>query len=169
LKVIVTASRTWDKEEKLFRALTALLIMTDDSEPFEVVHGAARRGGDQHASDWVMWQNWAKTRPAKWLRVARAGAVIEKAYPVSDQEWRASRAAGLHRNTKMVAENRDADLVVAFSRAGSRGTAHCVSQALQWELPVWFIDYDLDYPCAPNPIPSWWPANGIRGEGSAPP
>lgn len=160
MKVIVTASRTWDNDEKLWRALTALLIMANDKESFEVVHGAAR-GGDQLASDWVMWQNWAKIRPAKWLRVARAGPVSEKQYPVTDQQWRASRAAGLHRNTKMVAENRDADLVVAFSRAGSRGTAHCVSQALQWGLPVWFIDYDLDPPRAPDPAPSWWPVDGI--------
>lgn len=160
MKVIVTGSRAWDDENKLFLALNALLVLNGPRlEQFEVVHGGAL-GADRLASRWVsLWQDWHPKLPLPHL--ARLGPVVEKAYPVSDEAWRASRAAGLHRNTRMVAENRDADLVVAFSRAGSRGTAHCVAEALRWELPIWFIDYDLGIPQTPNPIPPWWPAKGL--------
>jgi hypothetical protein len=149
MKVIVTGSRDWDDLDKLRRVLDALLVLNGPKQEFQVIHGGAR-GADTGTRTWVGYQAQVLDLP-----------VTEKVYPVINETWRSSRAAGLHRNTRMVAENRDADLVVAFSRAGSRGTAHCVSEALQWELPVWFIDYDLEPPRAPNPAPPWWPAKGI--------
>lgn len=137
MKVIITGSRTWDNQPKLDGVLFTLLALNGPGEPFELRHGCAD-GADK------LTQKWAGFHIAMGLPVSVIG------YEVLPQEWARSRAAGLNRNVRMVAENHDANLGVAFSRGGSRGTAHCVGQMLEWGIPVWFIDYDLPVPEMPE-------------------
>lgn len=82
-----------------------------------VRHGAAR-GADRRAG--------ALTR-AMGLTGWR---VVEDPYPVSDAEWRASRAAGFMRNQRMVDAEPRPNVCLAFAApGGSGGTADCAARA----------------------------------------
>lgn len=115
----MTGSREWSDVHALRAVLDGLLA---EHGALEVVHGACPRGADAIADQWVTDQ-----------QQAGADVVVER-HPA---DWgRHGRAAGLRRNTEMVAAG--ADLVVAFMQPGAanRGTAHCMQAARRAGIPV---------------------------------
>lgn len=101
--IIVTGSRDWTDYEVLGRALAA-------HEPDLIVEGGAR-GADMVA------RLWAHENDVKWHTVAA--------------DWKAyGKAAGSMRNIKMLEEFPEA-LVIAFPLPQSRGTYHCIREAVK--------------------------------------
>lgn len=104
MKVLACGSRSWTDYGAIQGALSGLV---EERGPFVVIHGAAR-GADRLAG--------AAARRLDF-------EVIE--YPA---DWkRYGRRAGYVRNEEMLAAG--PDLVVAFHRDGSRGTAHTIRLA----------------------------------------
>ncbi|MDT0381401.1 DUF2493 domain-containing protein [Streptomyces sp. DSM 42041] len=120
-RVLVTGSRDWDSDERVWAALNdtrdeALIT----GRHLVVVHGACPRGADAHA--------------ARWCTTATqfANGVTEERHPA---DWdRHGRAAGFCRNAEMV--QRGADLCLAFIKDGSRGASHTARLAEQAGIPV---------------------------------
>ena len=111
MKVLVCGSRSWDDYVAIFNRLSELPRGTT------IIHGGAR-GADNMAA-----------------RVAaRLGFEIEEFVA----NWRNGNhynpRAGLERNLLML--DREPDLVIAFWRDGSTGTAHTISEARKREIPV---------------------------------
>lgn len=101
--IIVTGSRDWEDAELLGRALLA-------HKPGLVVEGGAR-GADALARQWAYGQRiTCVTVPADWDR------------------W--GKNAGVVRNVKML-EQYPGALVVAFPLPQSRGTYHCIREAVK--------------------------------------
>lgn len=99
-RVLVTASRTWGDRPRLYAALDRQASFAHhDNVPMVVVHGAAD-GGDTVASDWVR-----ERQGLRW-------PVSEERHPVSPEEWRRGRGAGMRRNQRMVLLG--ADALLAF-------------------------------------------------------
>ena len=104
MKVLVCGSRSWDDYGAVESALGELVTRRGR---FTVMHGAAR-GADRLAG-----------------RAARALGLDVVEYPA---QWdRLGRRAGYVRNEQMLAER--PDLVLAFHKDGSRGTAHMIKLA----------------------------------------
>src|SRR5574340_359283 len=115
-KVLVTGSRTWHDEGRLFATLDALAAQ----EPIDRIVEGCAQGADQAAERW-----------------ATARAIPNAHYPA---EWRRyGRAAGPIRNRAMLTEQ--PDLVVAFhpDLVTSRGTADMVRAARRAGVPVVLI------------------------------
>lgn len=118
MKVLVCGSRTWTDYGAIYRALSELV---EERGRFVVMHGAAR-GADRLAG-------------AAALRLGLE--VIE--YPA---DWkRHGRRAGYVRNEEMLGAG--PDLVVAFHRDSSPGTAHMISvvrragiEVIVYEVPM---------------------------------
>lgn len=115
MKVIVTGSRDWEDDRLVRMALDqALLYAVKFEEHFVLVHGACPTGADKFAD------LWAADRHDQGYSVACLR------YPA---DWFIGRKAGPLRNQKMVDENIDADMVLAFPRGDSRGTRGCMAYA----------------------------------------
>lgn len=111
MKIAVVGSRTWHErsviEEVLDRALERY------GAELAIVSGGAR-GADSIGEDWAR----------------RNGVPITVHLP----DWsRYGRSAGFRRNELIV---RDADCVLAFQMAGSRGTQHSIDLARRSGTPV---------------------------------
>jgi hypothetical protein len=104
VRVLITASRTWPSVQVMRQALEMLPTGA------VLVTGGAR-GGDALAA-----QIW------RWLDAGR----LEE-HPVSHEQWRFSRGAGMVRNQLMV--DLGADCCLAFIRNGSAGASHCSTVA----------------------------------------
>lgn len=104
MKILVCGSRDWTDEHAIDAKLSAL---TGGHEEITVIHGAAP-GADRIAD-----------------KVARRYGSTVKRFPA---DWaRYGKRAGYLRNIEMLDE--EPDLVLAFQRAGSRGTQHTIDEA----------------------------------------
>lgn len=117
--VIVTGSRLWEDESKVFGALTDLWVKTEG--PFFVRHGACHSGADQFASIWFDFlpkDSFEIKHPADWNTHGKA--------------------AGPIRNREMAQAG--ADLCLAFPLGESRGTWNCVNECKKAGIPVKVIE-----------------------------
>lgn len=141
MRILCTGSRNWDRPDVVDGALDIIAQAAVDAGEHElvVVHGACFPKPDKVtgqvprvSADWLV-ELWARRWQLHPLTVR-----IER-HPA---DWRryGRRYAGRKRNQDMVYLG--ADLVLAFHRAGSPGTAHCVEAAEKAELTTRVIDYD---------------------------
>jgi predicted ATPase len=112
-RALVTGSRTWEDEGRLYEALDELLVAHPDT--LVVVHGACRTGADALAQQWaehngVQVERW----PANWLMLGKR--------------------AGFVRNAAMVASGPQECL--AFIRNGSPGATDCAGLAEADGIPT---------------------------------
>lgn len=123
LRVLVTSSRTWSDAGFIWSVLDAVFEPLD---AMELVHGAARDGGDYFADQWAIRRIaegatglTVRRRPANWARYGKR--------------------AGRVRNEAMVDEGVDLCLAFACQCAGfdcrrkgphfTHGTDHCANYA----------------------------------------
>lgn len=119
-RVLVTGSRTWRSPSDRQTLREALDVILAAFPILVVVHGACSRGADSLA------QRWVEDR-------ARTGAqVTAEQHPADWDRYR--KAAGFRRNADMVALG--ADVVLAFHRGASKGTAHTIGLARAANIPV---------------------------------
>jgi hypothetical protein len=112
-RVLVTGSRSWTDTTTITTTLGRLHAV--HGQLLVIVHGACPRGADSIAAAWCH----------------RAGVATEE-HPA---DWvRHGRAAGIRRNTAMVATR--PDLCLAFIRNHSPGASHCAQTAQQAGIPV---------------------------------
>lgn len=126
-RILVTGWRNWPREasyvihQTLFDAVRA--------DPFFgrhviVVDGECPYGGaDLFAHEWAMahpTRCTSERHPARWSTLGKA--------------------AGMARNQLMV--DLGADICLGFPGPNSRGTAHCMQQARQAEIPVIQVAWD---------------------------
>ncbi len=115
-RLLVTGSRTWDDYGIMLDAMQA--AFQDLGGPLErivLVHGAAQ-GADVMAAE-------------IWARYAMMPIEPHRAM------WEMfGKRAGIQRNQEMVAQG--ADLVLAFHKGSSTGTAHCIALAEEAGIPV---------------------------------
>lgn len=120
-RILVTGSRDWDDERTLFVALQDALTDAWISNPDEdvvIVHGHCPTGADALAHKWA-------------TEVENAYVEVE-AHPA---DWeKHGKAAGPIRNQQMV--DLGANVCLAFPKATSRGTRHCMSAAEKAGIPV---------------------------------
>lgn len=108
MKVLVTGSRDWQTPQDVFDAL-------DAAAPDVVIHGGCPTGADAFAEQWCI----------------QSGTPQE----VYEAEWeRFGKRAGFLRNRRMVEQS--PDLVLAFSRNESRGTAMTMKLAHEAGIEV---------------------------------
>jgi len=144
VRIGVTASRKWKDPVPMAYALGWLAgsafsagMITDPGE-ITVITGRAL-GGDR------MFEAIAR----------RFGCTIEP-HEVTDEQWRASRAAGFDRNQRMV--DSGAWCWLAFILDGSSGATDCKERAERAQIPV--IPYEVSTrPAEPPlpPLPAWLP------------
>lgn len=120
MKVLVTGSRGWHDEERIYEDL--LMYRTEAlavGEEFVVIHGHARSGADKLA-DIVCRERLGFTPirvPAQWDRYGKA--------------------AGFRRNQQMLDEHPDIDLVLAYRAHGkSNGCDDMVRRANKANVTV---------------------------------
>lgn len=123
MRVLVTGSREWTDQEALWAALDEAFDAAPRTEIFMVVHGGAR-GADRMAMAWV--------------RGKRRDGDLRIFHEMHVPQWRQGGvfipSAGHQRNKRMLESG--VDLVLAFIRNNSAGTAGCIRQARKMDLPV---------------------------------
>lgn len=112
MRVLVTASRDWTDDLRIYEALGSIR-----NRPLTVVHGGAR-GGDRIAGQWAR----------------DTDGVTEECHPVREDAWRLSKRAGHLRNQFMV--DLGADLCLAFLLDDSPGTSGCIRMAVEADIPT---------------------------------
>ena len=116
-RVLVTGSRTWDKDELIHQALDKVWDHAGHDD-LTIVHGACPRGADAIAS--------------RWVRTFAFPYLEEEAHPA---DWNTyGKQAGYRRNAEMVALG--ADICLAFIRDHSRGASHTAMLASGADIPV---------------------------------
>jgi hypothetical protein len=119
VRFLVTGARAWDKPHVVEQAIRDHA----DGSDVVIVHGACPRGADLHAA-----------------RVAAKYGLVQEPHPAN---WQTGHGAGPARNRAMVATLDPAtDLVLAFVRDGSPGTANCIREARKVGLTV--IEYHYE-------------------------
>jgi hypothetical protein len=140
VRILVTGSRKWDDADLLVKALEDawhdVTQLHGPDRPLVIVHGGAS-GADYWAKAWAMGNGLAyEEHPADWENCAQD-------CPREDPEHRRQRGidqteycpkAGPRRNQLMV--DLGADLVLAFHRANSYGTADCIRRASKAGIPI---------------------------------
>ena len=116
-RLLVTGSRTWDKEDLMRRLLVKVYNQVKDRDPI-LVHGTAP-GADEMAS-------------AIWLDL---GGAVEP-HPADWDKW--GKAAGFIRNQQMV--DLGANLCIAFIRDNSRGASMTAKIADKAGILTWRIE-----------------------------
>jgi hypothetical protein len=119
MRVIVCGSRDWGDGGAIHTALSGL---PGEHREITIVHGVCSRkvGGIQRSAD-MLADFYAR----------ELGFDVER-HPA---DWdRYGKAAGVIRNQKMA--ELGADLLIAFQRDGSSGTADMILQAQQRDIPV---------------------------------
>ena len=152
LWVLVTASRTWPRDDKIRTALDETAAYVEHmGRPWTLtVMQGGTRGGDRTAQQWTELAHRAgypvnppEVRPADW------------AAPCRTECWPGHRrrnadgtstcpTAGYYRNTLMVEEMVTVQcqtLVLAFIHDNSRGATHCLLAAKQHGLD--YVDFYL--------------------------
>jgi hypothetical protein len=125
MRVIVTASRTWDRTDVVWACLDIIAAEAAavGEKQLVVVHGCAE-GGDDAADRWVR-------------RGGHPLPVTAERHPPNYQRY-GSRATWV-RNTAMV--RRGADVALAFVRDGSSGATKTGQMAERHDIPVQWLDY----------------------------
>lgn len=124
MRVLVTGSRDWPDQAALWSALDEVYENRTSREGiFMVVHGGAN-GADKMAMAWVRGKR----------RDGELNIYHEMHQPNWNQGGKFVPSAGHQRNQRMV--DAGADLVLAFWRNNSSGTAGCIRAAQQAGLPV---------------------------------
>lgn len=128
--VLVTGSQTWTDYRRVYRALADVSARFPD-KPITLIHGDAR-GADRLAATAAKRLGWGvKPFPCDWsVRPDTPPWAVRRRHDGHAYDVR----AGQLRNLVML--DRRPDLVVAFHRAGSPGTLHCVREAERRGLPV---------------------------------
>lgn len=108
---MVTGSRDWTDVDSIRAAVVAaelhLWVNWDDHDTVTLISGGAR-GADQMAEEYARQNDWS----------------IEQHLP----DWEAhGKRAGILRNVEML--DSGVDLVIAFHKNASRGTAHAIDEA----------------------------------------
>lgn len=124
MRVLVTGSRDWPDQKRLWEALD--LTYEQHHKPgeiFLIVHGGAK-GADTMARLWASGRRrdgelsiYHEMHPAQWM-----------------QNGRFVKAAGHQRNQRMV--DKGADLALAFIRNNSPGATGCLQMILRAHIPV---------------------------------
>ena len=121
MRVLVTGDRNWEDKFLVSVVLRGFQTISEDrfDEVFHVIQGGAK-GADEAAREWCM------SRPS-----------VESV--TVEAEWdKHGKAAGPLRNIKMF-EDHDPEFVLAFhdDLESSKGTKHCVQEALKRGLVVY--------------------------------
>jgi hypothetical protein len=137
--VLVTGSRTWDDRQAIADALLDAwhdAIQTVSPEVrFVVVHGDCPTGADAIAKQWALDNGLIhQPHPADWSAPCPDNCLTVPHRKTSSRHGEYCPLAGHRRNQFMV--DQGADLVLAFSRNNSRGTADCISRAKTAGIPV---------------------------------
>ena len=126
-RVLVTSSRSWDRDDVIWESLDILARAALDAgyDRVVLVHGACPTGGDAHADAWYR---------------AKRGEM-----PLGVERWAAKWAqygpsAGYLRNKEMVEAG--ADVCLAAIRDLSKGASMCAERAEWAGIPVQLLDYD---------------------------
>ncbi|MFF2411826.1 SLOG family protein [Streptomyces sp. NPDC058092] len=138
IRILVTGSRTWDDVQVLDDTLRDIwhdaTQVFGPEHPVVIVHGDCRKGADFFARHWAVANDIRQeVHPADWTAPCA---------PECPDGHRLNRAngqtacptAGPRRNEAMV--QLGADILVAFQRDNSRGTADCIRRASQAGIPV---------------------------------
>jgi len=133
LRLLVTGSRRWVHAESVNEVLSFYTRLAFEyGERLEVVHGAARDGGDALAAGWVSrwsrrgWPVSQDPHPANWA--APCDPECHHGPRGVHKDGRMfCQYAGHRRNSAMVASGVQA--CVAFWRGGSPGTRDCFEKA----------------------------------------
>ncbi len=139
-RVLITGSRNWRYPATIRRVLETLAATTPH---LTVVHGGAQ-GADRMAGDYARDRGWnVEVHHADWSTCADDCSRSERHRRVG-KRGEYCPTAGHRRNQRMVQAG--ADVVLAFWRDHSSGTANCLDLAKQAGLP---IDPYLDCTCHP--------------------
>lgn len=127
-RVLVTSSRTWDREDVIWGSLDHLAAgaLAAGYDRVVVVHGMCERGGDAHADAWYLAR-----------RATDMPLVVER-HPANWAEH--GKRAGYIRNLAMV--QRGADVCLAAIRDQSKGATMCAELAERAGITVQLLDYD---------------------------
>jgi hypothetical protein len=138
-RILVTGSRTWTDVAGLGDAL--LDAWHDVTQTISrdcrlvVVHGDCAEGADALAKQWATDNGVIhEPHPADWAALCSDHCLLSTHRKISAQHGEYCPRAGHRRNQFMV--DLGADLVLAFHRDGSRGTADCVRRAEIAGIPV---------------------------------
>jgi hypothetical protein len=117
-RILVCGSRNWHDTQTIRERLTRLIPPEPWADEPTIVHGDAL-GADRIAASVALDLGlWVEAHPANWRKHGKA--------------------AGPIRNNRML--DSDIDLVLAFQRAGSRGTQHTIDGARRRGIPVEVFD-----------------------------
>lgn len=124
MRVLVTGSREWPDQERIWRALDLAYENKGILDRFFiVVHGGAK-GADRMAMAWV--------------RGKRRDGELNIYHETHWAEWKQGgkfiKAAGHQRNQRMV--DKGADLALAFIRNNSPGASGCLNMIQRAGIPV---------------------------------
>ncbi|MFJ8727729.1 DUF2493 domain-containing protein [Streptomyces sp. NPDC093269] len=144
VRVLVTGSRTWADRQAIADALLdAWHDATQTISPdvrFIVVHGDCPQGADRIAKQWAMDNGLAhEPHPADWSAPCTDACSPNASHrKTSRRHGDYCPMAGHNRNQRMV--DRGADLVLAFHRNNSSGTADCIRRARRAGIPVHIVE-----------------------------
>lgn len=145
-RILITGSRTWSDERVIWDAITDTIdqAAAQGETEFVVVHGHCPRGADAIADFYCEDQAGWRDNMGQELAVERHPADWATCTPACPQQANHRRTgrggftfcplAGHHRNQAMV--NLGADILLAFNKGNSRGTADCARRARAAGIPV---------------------------------
>lgn len=141
--VLVTGSRTWDDHQAIADALLnawhdATQTVSEEVR-FIVVHGDCPTGADAIAKQWALDNGLIhQPHPADWSAPCPDDCLPTPHRKTSPKHGDYCPLAGHRRNQLMV--DYSADLVLAFHRNNSRGTADCIRRAKKAGIPVLIVE-----------------------------
>lgn len=140
--VLVTGSRTWDDRQAVADALLDAwhdAVQTVSPEVhFTVVHGDCPTRADAIAKQWAIDNSvFHHAVPANWSGPCTASCP-DTPHRKSNRHGEYCPMAGHYRNQLMV--DMGIDLVLAFHRNNSRGTADCIRRATKAGIPVRILE-----------------------------
>jgi hypothetical protein len=143
VRVLVTGSRSWNDREAVANALLdawhdAVQLVSPEAR-FIVVHGDCPQGADAIAKQWALDNDLIhEPHPADWSAPCPDNCLTTPHRKTSPKHGEYCPLAGHRRNQFMV--DIGADLVLAFHRNNSRGTADCISRAKKAGIPVRILE-----------------------------
>lgn len=138
IRILVTGSRSWDDVQGLDDALrdtwNDVTQVFGPEHPVVIVHGDCYKGADFFARHWAVANGIRQEKyPADWTGPCAPECPDDhRLNRTDDQSY--CPTAGPRRNEAMV--QLGADILVAFQRGNSRGTADCIRRATNAGIPV---------------------------------
>ncbi|MFE9461628.1 SLOG family protein [Streptomyces californicus] len=138
IRILVTGSRSWEDVQGLDDALRdtwndATQVFSPE-HPVVIVHGDCYKGADFFARHWAVANGIRQERyPADWTGPC-APECPDSHRPIRGNGQSYCPTAGPRRNEAMV--QLGADILVAFQRGNSSGTADCIRRATAAGIPV---------------------------------